>query len=62
MGWLGTWANRKKIDLDSALIGASLSNVPVPLNVTLSEIFTELGANKLKIAVTTEDGTTQLPV
>ena len=68
MAWLGTWANREKIRLNGSLIPANLTNFPVALNINatsgrtdkdLSGIFTELGTNKLKLAVTLEDGITE---
>jgi len=70
MGWLGTWANRYEITVDSSKVDAALSDFPVLLylstasgigDVDVSAILDELttDANRKKIAVTTDDGTTE---
>jgi len=67
-GWLTGWAKRVKLTIDNTDIDATLSNFPILLYLGSSSgrladniifIFNEVGANKLKIAVTTADGTTQ---
>ncbi len=66
--WLSGWDQRVKITIDQTDIDAALSNFPVLLYLSSSSgrnaeditfVFDEIGANKLKIAVTTSDGTTQ---
>jgi len=68
MAWLGTWGKRRKITIDQSLIDSALSNFPVMIRISalsgiddddISDIFDDLGANSLKIAVTRSDGTTQ---
>jgi len=70
LAWLGTWAHRIEITLDNTNVDSDLSNFPVLLylsaasgigDVDVSAIFDELtaDANRKKIAVTTDDGTTQ---
>ena len=71
MAWLGTWSYRKKIKLSGAYMPSTLLEVPIPINLStssgrlekdLTAIFTELGAESKKIALTLSDGVTQLPV
>lgn len=71
VGWLNGWSRRRAITVDSALIDADLTHLPLLLylsassgksGVDLTRIFTDLGANNLKIAVTKDDGTTELYV
>jgi len=64
-GWLSGWSNRIKLTIDHSKVDADLSHFPV--TVILSSIhgncvFDELtsDANRLKIAFTKSDGTTQL--
>ena len=70
MAWLGTWANRRKITISDTHIDAVLSGFPILLQISFSsgtgstditDIFDELetDSNRKKIAVTTNDGTTQ---
>ena len=71
MAWLGTWAKRAELTVDHTNIDGNLTWYPVPLfinatsgqsNDDLTEIFDDLGANSLKIAVTKADGTTEIYV
>jgi hypothetical protein len=66
--WLNGWSHRIKITIDSTKIDAALVNFPVLLYLSTSSginpddvsfVFGELGTEKLKLAVTTGDGTTQ---
>jgi hypothetical protein len=66
--WLGNWAKRIKLTIDSSKISSSLTNFPVAVLISdasgtndhdVTAIFDELGANNLKMAVTTDDGLTQ---
>jgi hypothetical protein len=68
MGWLSGWSKRVKLTTDQLDIDADLANFPILLYLSSSSgrladditfIFTQLGANKLKIAVTTSDGITE---
>jgi hypothetical protein len=68
IGWLGTWAKRRKITVDHTKLSADESNFPNALPISsnsgltgadLTSIFTELGSSSLKIAVTLSDGQTQ---
>lgn len=68
MGWLAGWRYRREITIDHTLIDGALVNFPILLylgtssgtgSTDVSAIFTELGANNLKIAVTTDDGETE---
>ena len=68
MGWLNGWTKRVKITIDQTDIDAALANFPILLYLSsasgrnaedITFIFDEIGANKLKIAVTTSDGETQ---
>jgi biopolymer transport protein ExbB len=66
--WLSGWSHRIKITIDSTKIDAALVDFPVLLYLSTSSginpddvsfVFDELGTEKLKLAVTTGDGTTQ---
>ncbi|NQU73292.1 MAG: hypothetical protein HQ547_01100 [Candidatus Omnitrophica bacterium] len=66
--WLGTWAKRVKLSIDNGDINAPLSDFPILVRLSSSSginnedvtaVFTEVGANDKKIAVTKSDGTTQ---
>jgi hypothetical protein len=66
--WLTGWSHRVEITIDSAKIDEALVNFPVLLYLSTSSgingddvsfVFDELGGEKLKLAVTTGDGTTQ---
>ena len=68
MGWLAGWRYRREITIDHTLIDGALVNFPILLylgtssgtgSTDVSAIFTELGANSLKIAATIDDGTTE---
>jgi len=70
MGWLGTWTHRHKITISNTNVDSALSNFPILVHISASsgtgsaditDIFTELGsdANRKKIAITTDNGTTQ---
>jgi len=71
MGWLSGWDKRVKLTIDQNDIDAALSNFPILLYLStvsgrkaddVSFIFDELqhlDANRFKIVVTTNDGTTQ---
>ena len=68
--WLGDWAYRIQVKVDSSLIDEDLTDFPVALHLggavgingaDVTAIFDNLGANSLKIAVATADGT-QCPV
>jgi len=67
-GWLTDWTYRIPIDIESDDIDVALSNFPILIylspssgitNSDLTHIFSELGSNSKKIAVTTSDGVTQ---
>jgi hypothetical protein len=71
MTWLTGWAKRRSISIDHSVISENLTNFPLLLTLSascgkaltdLSSIFTEIGNdnNRKKIAITLEDGTTQL--
>jgi len=72
MAFLGTWAHRLKLTIDSSKIDtANLTDFPVMVylsaasgigDVDVSAFFDELGsdANRKKVAFTTSDGTTQI--
>lgn len=73
MAWLGTWAKRVKLTIDSGDIDANLSDFPILIYISASSgrnsddisfVFDELtaDANRKKIAVTKSDGTTELYV
>lgn len=68
--WLGTWHYRIKITVSSTYIDALLTDFPIKIIISndsgtahddLTSIFTELSsdANRTKIAITKDDGTTQ---
>lgn len=68
MGWLSGWSNRIKIVMNGADIESALSDFPILIKLSTSSgitgndvtyVFDELGANRLKIAVTTSDGVSQ---
>jgi len=70
MSWLSGWENRIKCTIDNTNVDDTLSNFPVLLHISatsgisaadLTAFFTELAAdaNRKKIAVTTNDGTTE---
>jgi hypothetical protein len=70
MGWLGGWAKRIKVTVDAGDIDADLANFPILVYISaisgingedISCVFDELTAdgNRKKIAVTTDDGTTE---
>ena len=69
MAWLDSWAKRREITVSNTNIDSDLTHFPLNLflntsagtgGTDVSSIFTELGANSLKIAVTKDDGTTQI--
>jgi len=71
MAWLGTWKYRRKITVDNTNVDSDLPHFPVPIvlgdsvgqsSQDLSSIFDELtsDANRFKIAITKDDGTTQI--
>lgn len=69
--WLGTWKNRYEITIDNSNIDESLTHFPIPIMISatsgqedfdLTGIFDELGSSYLKLAVTTDNGYSQLPV
>ena len=71
MAWLGTWAKRVEITLDNTNVDSDLTHFPVLIKLghnvgvdgqDLGVVFDELTTNSLKIAVTDEDGTTQMYV
>lgn len=59
MGWLSTWKHRIKITVDNTKVDTNLTNFPLHLKIVNSNVFSEVGANGKKIAVTTSDGITQ---
>jgi hypothetical protein len=71
MAWLGTWKYRRQLTIDNTHVSADLSSFPILVllnnvsgitSVDVTSIFTELTTNKLKLAITTSDGTTQCSV
>lgn len=73
MAWLSDWVKRIEITIDSTNIDSDLDHFPIPIvlgtsvgqdNDDVSCVFDELAsdANRKKIAVTKDDGTTQLYV
>jgi hypothetical protein len=71
MAWLGSWKYRIKLTVDSSVIDSDLTHFAIPITLgpvvgknsyDASVIFDELGANSKKIAVTKDDGTTQIYV
>ena len=70
-GSLVPWAKRIKIEVDNSYVDEPLEDFPVLINVTddsgishsdLNDIFTTVSGSSYKIAVTSDDGVTQLPV
>jgi len=64
-GWLGTWSNRIELTVDSSKIDSNLTHFPLLIKLsTSSGIGSDdvTGANYLKLAVTEDDGTTELYV
>ncbi len=68
MGWLAVWDQRVRVTIDQTDITAALTDFPVLIYLSSSSgrnsddvtcVFDEVGANSLKIAVTTSDGTTE---
>ena len=68
MGWLSGWSNRIQITVDSSRIDENLTDFPLPIYLSalsginaadVSDLFTELGSSRKKIALTLGDGTTQ---
>lgn len=68
MGWLAGWAHRVQVTVDKTNVGENLTDFPLFLNLgtscgtgpdDLTFIFTEITTNYLKMAVTTDDGTTE---
>lgn len=71
MSWLSNYKYRRKITIDSSPINSDLPHFPlaVPLGASVgvsdsnvTDIFDEVGSDYLKIAVTMDDGETQLYV
>jgi len=71
MSWLSTWANRRKLTIAASDIDANLTNFPVRIYLSsaagqsssdVTDIFSDLGEDSLKVALTTSDGTTQCNV
>ena len=69
--WLSDWSKRTKITIDNTNIDSNLTHFPIPIflgtsvgqsSQDMSRIFDEVGANSKKIAVTKDDGETQLYV
>lgn len=68
MAWLGSWAKRFPLHIDYTKVSSGLSAFTVPIRLSaaagidnddLSAVFDDLGVNKLKLAVTTDDEVTQ---
>jgi len=70
MAWLGSWAKRIKLTISNTNVDSDLSNFPILVylsassgigDVDVSCVFDELASddNRLKIAVTTDDETTE---
>ena len=70
MSWLANWSKRVKLSIDNTKVDGVLTNFPTLIHLStssgqgstdVSAIFDELGAdaNRKKIAVTEDDGTTQ---
>ncbi|MCD6149082.1 DUF2341 domain-containing protein [bacterium] len=65
MGWLPEYSHRIRFKIDHAKIDSDLTHFPITLFLTednADAVFNELGSNYKKIAVTSDDGTTQLYV
>lgn len=67
--WLDNWACRRKFTISAADVDALVQGFPVRVSIStssglgtddVSDIFDEVGANSLKIAVTTSNGTSQV--
>ncbi len=67
-GWLSGWANRIQLTIDHTKTPSSLTNFPVMVHLSaasginktnVSGIFSAIGSNAQKIAVTSADGLTQ---
>jgi hypothetical protein len=68
-GWLGTWANRRKIIIDHSKIDSDLEHFPILININnssgvesenFSDIYALIGSTRRRIAFTLVDGTTQI--
>ena len=68
---LAGWDKRIKITIDSSVVDAQLTNFPVMVKISTASgigdtnntaVFTEVGQNSLKIAMTSSDETTELYV
>lgn len=66
---LAGWDFRMKLTIDSSVVDAPLTNFPVMVKISTASgigdtnntaVFTELGQNSLKMAMTTDDETTEL--
>jgi len=68
--WLGTWENRIEFKIDKSRIDSDLTDFPILLHLSadtgvsgldFTPVFDELtsDANRLKIAITAADGTTE---
>ncbi len=71
MAWLSGWSRRHKVTVDNTNIDADLTHFPVPVPLgtavgqsdqDVSDIFDAIGSESLKIAVTKDDGETQIYV
>jgi len=69
--WLGNWGRRIKITVDSTDVSSPLTHFPLPIflgssvgknNQDVTSVFDEIGGNYKKIAITKNDGQTQLYV
>ena len=69
--WLTGYDKRFEINIDNTLIEDTLTHYPIPIfingsagqsNDDLTAVFDEIGSNNLKLAVTEDDGTTELYV
>lgn len=61
--WMPGWTNRLKFSTNYTLISSPLTDFPVLLNIYhWQKIFTEIGANSKKLAITSSDGIIQCPV
>jgi len=60
--YLSGWGNRIRYTINSDKVDSDLTHYPLPIFITNSDVFDEVGANSKKIAVTKSDGTTQLYV
>lgn len=61
-GWLSDWYARFKVVIDNTNIDADLTHFPVPIPFDDPILFSKLGNNNKKIAVTLSDGVTQINV